>query len=400
MKIMMVAASELPIPAYKGGATETLISDLLDRDNIKLNPELDIVVYSHCQGEDFRDGNIYYRYLKKTVFQRIHFLFFLLLRIISGKRRNIPDIFPKQISKYENYDDYDLIVLEGNKDQVISLRKLYDGILALHIHTVMTLSRNTYQAKNLVDNCDYILANSEFSKRKMLSIDPGVSEKFIVWPNCIDTKVYSVPDIKRKEQLRSKYNISEQDFVIVYCGRLEEGKGVLELIKAFKLSKIDAKMMIIGASWFSDNRKTKYIKKLKKESEDISDKMIFTGYVDHKELPVYYSLASIAVMPSIYEEAAGLVALETQASGLPTIVSDIGGIPEFINPLSELKVAVDEDFVGRISQFIKRLKNDREFYEMEKKKALENVKKHDMSYYEKTFLSILEEIRDNKDGDN
>lgn len=400
MKIMIIAASDLPIPAYKGGATETLVSDLLDRDKVKMNPQMEIVVYSHCLGTDFKDGNVQYHYLKKTLFQRMHFLFFLFLRILSRKRRNIPDIFPKQISRYENFEDYDLIVLEGNKDQVSSLRKMYSGLLVLHIHTVMTLTINTYQAKKIVDNCDYILANSAFAKRKMLGIDPSATDKFIEWSNCIDAKVYSVPDLAKKEQLRSKYSISEQDFVVVYCGRLEEGKGVLELIKAFKMAKVDAKLMVIGASWFSDNRTTKYIKKLKKESEEISDKLIFTGYVEHKELPAYYSLASIAVMPSIYEEAAGLVALEAQASGLPTIVSDIGGIPEFINQFSELKVSVDKDFIERISRLIIRLKNDREFYELEKEKALKNVMKHDMAYYEENFLKIIEKIHDNKYGDN
>ncbi|MEK7806009.1 MAG: glycosyltransferase, partial [Planctomycetota bacterium] len=44
----------------------------------------------------------------------------------------------------------------------------------------------------------------------------------------------------------------------------------------------------------------------------------FAGEVDDKELPFYYNLADLFVLPSIHQgEAVGMVLLEAMASGVP-----------------------------------------------------------------------------------
>ena len=66
MKIMIIAASSLPIPAYRGGATETLVTQLLQSEVVKNEASLCIDVYSHCSGTDFKDGNISYYFCDIT----------------------------------------------------------------------------------------------------------------------------------------------------------------------------------------------------------------------------------------------------------------------------------------------------------------------------------------------
>lgn len=390
MKIMIIAASHLPIPAYKGGATETLITDLLKR--MKKYGNIEIVVYSHCNGNERKEKNIKYCYLKRTLFQKIYFFWFLFLRILSMKKRNIPDNFPIQISKHENLNDYDMIILEGNKDQVHNLRKKYNGIIVLHIHTVMTLTKSTYKAKSILEECNYIIVNSNFAKKKVAEIEETQSYKIVELKNCIEVSKYKYGDLITKKIMREKYGIDKDEFVCIYCGRLEKGKGVLELIKAYIRSEIEGKLLIIGANWFSSSKSTKYIRLLKSASKSISRKIIFTGYIPHEVIPDFYCMANIAIMPSIYEESAGLVALEAQASGLPVIISNIGGIPEFIHQDSKLKVNVDDEFVDNISILIKKLFDDKNFFDSEKKKSLENIKQFDMERYEKEFLKILNKI--------
>lgn len=391
MNILIIAASDLPIPAYKGGATETLVTELLSREKIK-NGSFHIKVYSHCKGKTFVDGNVEYCFLEKTLIQKIKFIFYLVVRLLSGRKRNIPDFFPDQIAHYENLDNYDLIILEGNKDQVFSLRKNYKGIIALHIHTVMTLMKDTYKAKKVVNKCDYLLANSTFAKRKMNEIDDSLDTKIIEWKNCINTEIYMNKKDNNRKEMREQFSISDGEFTCVFCGRLEPGKGVLELIRAFKLLNIPRKLIIVGASWFSSTHATKYIRLLKKESEEIKEKIIFTGYVKHSEVRKYYKMADISVMPSIYEESAGLVALESQASGLPTIVSNIGGIPEFIHQKSSLKVDINHEFSKNIAELIQRLYSDKCFYDSEKQLALSSAARFDISRYENEFINIMKKI--------
>lgn len=391
MKIMIMAASSLPIPAYQGGATETLITQLLQNSQVKNKDDLYIDVFSHCEGANFKDGNISYYFFKMTHQEILYNKLFRIIRLILLRKININDNFPITLSKATNLSQYDLIILEGNKDQVLPLRKVYSGKIALHIHTVMTMTKETPFASRIVTGCDYIYANSQFALNKMLKINSKIDEKLALWKNCIVLKEFQTTDkvLNFRKVFRDEHNISDNEFLYIYCGRIEPGKGVLELIKAFKLLGEKGKLLIVGSSWFSSNRKTHYIRKCMKEIEEIKDRVIFSGYIPHKDISKYYHCSDVAIMPSIYEESAGLVALEAQACGIPVIISDIGGIPEFISPESQLKVALDSNFIPQIAHLMNRLYTDKQFYLQEKKLAQNNIKKYDMQIYVEDFLKLI-----------
>lgn len=395
IKLLIIAAAELPIPAIKGGATETLIGELLKRESIRFSDDLDITVASHCKGNDKKDGIVKYTFFPKTCYEKIHFIFYLTLRILSGKKRNIPDIFPIQIAKKNDLSQYDMIILEGNKDQVLPLRDIYKGIIVLHIHTVMTLTKETYMAGKVVEQCNGIVANSVFALNKMLQITSCVQEKCVVLKNCIAIEQYKKDQSETQKHIRDFYNIKNEEFVVIYAGRLEPGKGVLELIRSFKkialTEDIKIKLLIVGASWFSCSKKTRYIKELERESYSIQDKVIFTGYVPHEKMASMYQAANIAIMPSLYEESAGLVALEAQASGLPVIVSNVGGLPEYVHEKSRLKVKTDKELEDTIADLIIKLYRDKEFYNTEMLLSLENVQNYGMDRYAKEFQELVKE---------
>jgi len=63
---------------------------------------------------------------------------------------------------------------------------------------------------------------------------------------------------------------------------------------------------------------------------DIEDKVRFTGYVPDEELPKFFGLADVFVLPSITAEAFGIVLLEAMASGRPVVTTRVGGIPEVV----------------------------------------------------------------------
>ena len=71
---------------------------------------------------------------------------------------------------------------------------------------------------------------------------------------------------------------------------------------------------------------------LKERASELGlDKLVlFLGKVTDDELPDVYRSSDVLVMPSLYGESQGIVALEGMASGLPVIASPVGGLREVI----------------------------------------------------------------------
>ena len=65
----------------------------------------------------------------------------------------------------------------------------------------------------------------------------------------------------------------------------------------------------------------------------LGDRVHFAGYVPDDELPDYYRLADVTVLPSTTAgEAFGLVLLESMASGVPVIASNLPGVRTVVDP--------------------------------------------------------------------
>lgn len=102
---------------------------------------------------------------------------------------------------------------------------------------------------------------------------------------------------------------------IVYVGKLIENKGVHVLFEAVR--DLDARCVIVG---FGDYRR---------ELEAAAPpRTIFTGPLEHRHLVHLLPLCDVAVVPSIFPEAFGMVAAEAAAAGLPPVVADHSGLGE------------------------------------------------------------------------
>jgi len=73
------------------------------------------------------------------------------------------------------------------------------------------------------------------------------SSKYFVIPNGVDTSVYT-ENLSKKKFFRKKYNLDENKKIIFFCGRLEEVKGIKELVGAIKLlgNKENFEIVITG----------------------------------------------------------------------------------------------------------------------------------------------------------
>ncbi|HWE81593.1 MAG TPA: glycosyltransferase family 4 protein, partial [Gaiellaceae bacterium] len=105
---------------------------------------------------------------------------------------------------------------------------------------------------------------------------------------------------------------------VVYFGKLIENKGVQLVLEA--LDGLDARAVIVG---FGDYRET-----LGGLAEAHHERVLFTGPLEHRHLVHLLPLCDVAVVPSIFPEAFGMVAAEAAAAGCPPLVARHSGLAE------------------------------------------------------------------------
>ncbi|MBI3352466.1 MAG: glycosyltransferase family 4 protein [Nitrospirae bacterium] len=130
---------------------------------------------------------------------------------------------------------------------------------------------------------------------------------------------------ERNEKLAGRLNLSSSDSVILFVGGLDRAhyfKGVNLLIEAVaKLKRPGIKLLIVG----NGDLIPVYRDQVRKR--EMQNQVAFITGVTDQELPDYYNLADMTILPSINRsEAFGLVLLEAMACWKPVIGSSLPGV--------------------------------------------------------------------------
>jgi len=125
--------------------------------------------------------------------------------------------------------------------------------------------------------------------------------------------------------LRERLGIPREAKVLLALQRLDPWKQVQVLIQAqaLLLQQTDAYLVIGG--------KGPELESLRGLARDlgIASRILFTGYIPDKELPLYYALADVFACHSTYETF-GLSLLQAMAAGMPVVSVSSTAIPELI----------------------------------------------------------------------
>lgn len=173
-------------------------------------------------------------------------------------------------------------------------------------------------------NADKIITVSEHTKNDLIKYFHISGEKIKVIHNGVSQKFKPLNDTQISE-VKNKYNL---DFpFILYVGTLEPRKNIPALIQAFKLldkQNLPHKLVIAGKKGWKYREIFEMIEEL-----NLSEDVVFTGYVPDNDLPALYNASDLFVYPSIYE-GFGLPPLEAMACGTPVITSDTSSLPEVV----------------------------------------------------------------------
>ncbi len=169
---------------------------------------------------------------------------------------------------------------------------------------------------------DLIKAISHFIEKEVRAI--GFTKQLVVIPNAVDVAKFSAPlDESDLIDLKTRLGKKMGDVFLFTASRLVLSRGVEDVIRALKYLPENVRLLIAGTG--EDKGKLETIA----VETGVSDRILFAGHIDHKELPLYYRVSDIFVRPSIIE-GFGNAFVEAFAAGIPVVATPVGGIPDFL----------------------------------------------------------------------
>jgi glycosyltransferase involved in cell wall biosynthesis len=252
----------------------------------------------------------------------------------SFKGCDIPDIY--------------IHIKEGKFDAVLVLgwylKGFWQTILACKIYKTPIMVRGDSQLssnlpiiKKIIKKFIYTMMLRVFdiilyvgkNNRKYLKYYGVNDDKIHFCPHFIDQNFFYVKSRNTNITLiRQNIGIDKDSYILLFVGKLIEKKRPLDILQAMNIltkQNIQVELILIGSGELENELKT--------YAEGNSKlKIHFLGFKNQTELPLYYSLADLLILPSDTGETWGLVVNESFATLTPAIVSDqVGCAPDLID---------------------------------------------------------------------
>lgn len=256
-----------------------------------------------------------------------------------------PSLFSLCRNRLKDFDIIHFYAYRGFMPLVVSwYAKKYDVPYVLQaLGTVPILVRSRIKkyvydhvfGYRILENAQRLIAKSPLEKKQYLEVHVPERKTALV-PNGID--ISELPEGLKRGGFKKKFNIPENDKVILFLARIHKRKGLDILIKAFSKIKIEnVKLVITGP----DDGFLKETLKLVREMS-INDKVIITGPLYGRDKFQAYLDADIYVLPAIQENYPKSV-LEAVLCKVPVIITEDCGIAHLIRDRVGLAIPYDVD---------------------------------------------------------
>ncbi len=392
MKILFATKGTFTVPAVEGSAIETLLTDLIDFN--ETHHDFDITVGAKYNEEAVSLSKNYkhtdFVYYNTHDQNKIVWLWRVLqYRFFGLFHHPVPKyLYSKQLLEQARKENYDLIVVEEGDPFSFDVFETEFGRqrMVAHVHSSWPANEKFHSIYGS------IITPSRFTQNALMEGKwTDYYENGYVVPNCVNEEQF-YPHMSEEHilELKKKLNLDLNSFVIVYAGRFEPNKGVLELVQAMKQLE-NCSLVIIG--WIQSNKYKEYIEEVRDTMKGM-DNIVETGFVPYAEMQKYYEIADVVVSPTTANESCCLVNLEAMFMGKPVISTYNGAVPEYIQDGKNGLLMHTEHLSDEIVEKVNILKKDKDLRKEISKYNLKDSDNYQREVYYRNMVKALKTIHE------
>jgi glycosyltransferase involved in cell wall biosynthesis len=201
-----------------------------------------------------------------------------------------------------------------------------------------------------------------------------------VAPNAVDHAIFGervAQERTNRDELRRRLGLDR--CAILYVGRLDPVKSLDTLMAAMR--DVEADLVVIGAGELEDALRAQAPSNVR-----------FIGALDRDELPPWYAVSDVFVLPSRSEQW-GMVLNEAAAAGLPIVSTDAAGAAWELVRDGENGFRVPAGDVDALAGALRRLVADPAFREQARDRSLELAAEHTPEAWAEAVVSLGRAVR-------
>ena len=185
----------------------------------------------------------------------------------------------------------------------------------------------------------------------------GISKENITYiPNFVDHEKFHLISEEDRNNLRDKYEIPHDKFVVLGCGQVQTRKGVLDYIE---VAKRNPDKVFVWAGGFSFGKMTDGYKELKAIMDNPPENVKFIGIIPRAEMNGIFNMADLLFMPSL-SELFPMSILEAVNSFKPVLLRDLDLYEEIL--FKDKEAYAYGSNVDEFDEQVKKLASDKKYY--------------------------------------
>lgn len=157
------------------------------------------------------------------------------------------------------------------------------------------------------------------------------------------------------------YNPVRLPGTILFAGRLEPEKGILELLDSFELvlrEQPGARLLIAGEGSLRSRIESRV------RSRGLATSVAILGHLDQQKLLDWYRQVQLVAVPSLWPEPFGLVGPEAMSLGVPVVASGTGGMRDWLEDGHNGLIADPRDAAAFAAALLRLLKDEALYEEL------------------------------------